>query len=112
MKIEGLTQEIKHIYKTPGVLSTVVHPYWVATPMVGGYEGFLEKTQGKLLRPENVGKRVVDQILSCRGGQVIIPDSLKTAPGIRGYPNWLQELVRDHLIGKHAAQFPKIEPGK
>jgi all-trans-retinol dehydrogenase (NAD+) len=104
----GLGQEIKHIYKTPGVLNTIVHPYWAATPLVGGYEDYLEKNQGKLLKPENIGKKIVDQVLSCRGGQVIIPEDMKIAPGVRGHPNWLQELIRDNVIGKASASMPKV----
>jgi short-subunit dehydrogenase len=103
---EGLNQEIKHIYKTPGVLNTVVHPSWVRTPLVGGYESHLEKTQGGLMKPEHIGSKIVNQIISCRGGQLIIPSKLKSAAGIRALPNWLQETVRDFAVGGSAAKFP------
>jgi all-trans-retinol dehydrogenase (NAD+) len=103
----GLGQELKHLYKTPGVLNTVVHPSWVRTPLVAGYETHLEKNQGGLMKPETIGKKIVDQIVSCRSGQLIIPKKLKAAAGLRGQPNWLQEVIRDLAVGKAGAQFPK-----
>ncbi|KAF2673110.1 NAD(P)-binding protein [Microthyrium microscopicum] len=105
---EGLGQEIKHIYKTPGVLNTVVHPSWVRTPLVAGYEDHLDKTQGGLMRVDVIGKKIVNQILSCRGGQLIIPSKLRIAAGIRGNPNWLQELIRDMAVGKAGSKFPSV----
>jgi all-trans-retinol dehydrogenase (NAD+) len=103
----GLGQEIKHIYKTPGVLNSVIHPSWVRTPLVSGYEDHLEKTQGRLMKPEHIGTRIVDQIISCKGGQVIIPKRLKIAAGIRGQPNWIQEFIRDLAVGSAGGGFPK-----
>jgi all-trans-retinol dehydrogenase (NAD+) len=105
----GLNQELKHIYKTPGILTTIVHPSWVRTPLVGGYEGHLEKTQGKLMKPEYIAKQIVDQILSCRGGQLILPRPLAIAAGIRGLPNWLQEFIRDRAVGGAASEFPNAQ---
>jgi hypothetical protein len=58
------------------------------------------------MKPSIVGNKVCDAIFSCRGGQLIIPSSLSTAAGIRGHPNWLQELIRDIAVGR--AGFPKI----
>jgi short-subunit dehydrogenase len=96
---EGLDQEIKHIYGKPGVLTTIVHPNWVRTPLVGGYEDLLEKTQGKLLKPENIARKIVGQILSCRGGQLFMPGTLSIASTLRGQANWVQELIRDVTVG-------------
>jgi short-subunit dehydrogenase len=96
---EGLNQEIKHVYKTPGVLNTVVHPHWVRTPLVGGWEDQLEKTQGRLLKPENIARKVVEQILRARGGQLFMPGHMSVAARLRGEANWVQELVRDFVVG-------------
>jgi hypothetical protein len=98
--------ELKHIYKKPGVLNTVVHPHWVRTPLVGGYESHLEKTQGKLLRPENIGKKVADQVFSCNGGQLFMPGHMSAAPRLRGESNWLQELIRDFVVGRASLASP------
>jgi all-trans-retinol dehydrogenase (NAD+) len=96
--------ELKHIYKKPGVLNTVVHPNWVRTPLVGGYESHLEKTQGKLMKPETIASKIVDQITSCRGGQLFMPSQLRIATTLRGQANWLQETIRDFAVGGVAAQ--------
>jgi len=101
----GLNQEIKHVYRTPGVLNTIVHPGWVRTNIVKGFEDLLEKTQGKLMNPEIVGKTIVDQIISCRGGQLIIPKKLSMGTGIRGLPNWLQEIIRDQAFSKTPLKY-------
>jgi all-trans-retinol dehydrogenase (NAD+) len=60
------------------------------------------------LKPTTVAKKVVNQILSCRGGQVIVPSAMKIAPGLRGIPNWLQEFIRDNVVGKAGSEFPKV----
>jgi len=110
---EGLTQEIKHIYKTPGVLNTIVHPSWVRTALVGGYEDHLEKTQGKLMTPEYIAKEVCKQVFTCRSGQIILPKLMSAAPGVRGHPNWIQEIVRDIAVGRKGFyEFPVVEGKK
>jgi len=107
---EGLAGELKHVYKKPGVLNTVVHPSWVRTAIVKGYEEHLERTQGHLMRPEMVGGKIVERIVGCTGGQLVIPEQLKVAAGIRGLPNWVQEGLRDRLFGTAGAEFPKVPP--
>jgi len=57
------------------------------------------------MKPELIGKLVVDQIVSCRGGQLIIPKQLVTVAGLRGWTNWLQEFTRDHAIGRATAKL-------
>ncbi|KAF2398278.1 dehydrogenase/reductase SDR family member 8 precursor [Trichodelitschia bisporula] len=103
---EGLNMEIRHLYKTPGVLNTIVHPSWVRTPLVGGFEDHLEKTQGGLMKPEWIAQKIVKQIVSCRGGQLIIPSKLASATRLRGEANWIQELIRDFAVGGAASEFP------
>lgn len=72
----------------------------MATPIVAGYEESLEKSSGKLLRPEYVGQKIVNQIISCKGGQLVIPKQLGAAAGLRGLPNWIQEFIRDRAVGR------------
>ena len=92
---EGLSGEIKHILKAPGVITTVVHPYWTSTGMTAEYADTIQRTQGALMKPENVAKVVLDQIWMCKGGQLIIPSSLSWLAGLRGFPNWIQEAIVD-----------------
>ncbi|EKG10576.1 Short-chain dehydrogenase/reductase SDR [Macrophomina phaseolina MS6] len=92
---EGLTQELRHRHNSPNVHTTVVHPNWVKTPLVADFVDHLERNQGKLLTAEDVGAAVADQVFACRGNQLFLPKPLKTASGIRAFPNWIQERARD-----------------
>ncbi|KAI8711313.1 hypothetical protein NCS52_01507300 [Fusarium sp. LHS14.1] len=95
---EGLTSEIKHLYKAPGVLTTVAHPMWVATNMTKDRREAIERSSGnKMMKPEEVAQAVTDQIFSHHGAQLIIPPSVTWLSAAKGFPNWLQELIRDSI---------------
>ncbi|OJJ54453.1 hypothetical protein ASPSYDRAFT_49579 [Aspergillus sydowii CBS 593.65] len=96
---EGLGSELRHIYKAPGVLTTVVHPNYVRTNMTGDHTYRYVRQEGSMLGPEEVGNRVVQQVLSGRGGQVILPEHLSITTSLRAWPTWMQDSVRD-LISK------------
>ena len=65
--------------------------------MVEKYADQLTSRQGPLLTPEGIGNAVLRQIFNCQGGQLILPRHLSGVSGIRGWPNWLQERLRDSL---------------
>ncbi|KAI1112117.1 NAD(P)-binding protein [Nemania sp. NC0429] len=94
---ESLTCELKHCYKAPNVLTTVVHPNFVRTPLIEEYTGHLEQAGVRMLTSEQVAEPIVAQLMSRRGGQLIIPNSMSHISGIRAWPTWLQELLRDAL---------------
>ncbi|TGJ84384.1 hypothetical protein E0Z10_g4384 [Xylaria hypoxylon] len=94
---ESLTSELKHCYHAPNVLTTIVHPNFVRTPLIEGWADHLEKAGVRMLTSEQVAEPIVAQIKSRRGGQLIIPRSMTLIAGIRGWPTWLQELIRDTL---------------
>ncbi|GKU08571.1 short-chain dehydrogenase reductase family 16c member 6 [Fusarium langsethiae] len=98
---ESLASELKHYYKAPNVLTTVVHPNFVRTPLVDGIVDRLERGGVKFLTPDDIANEVVAQIKRRRGGQLIVPKSASGISGIRGWPTWLQEILRD-MIGKTA----------
>jgi all-trans-retinol dehydrogenase (NAD+) len=58
------------------------------------------------MKPENIARKVTDQLWTCRGGQLIIPSIMSSAPGIRGHPNWIQEIIRDIAVGNAAGKEP------
>lgn len=99
---EGLTCELKHIYKAPGILTTVVHPSFVQTPMTAGMTEHNESRTGKQLSRDLVANRVLEQVYRRKGGQIILPEAQTILAGVRGWPNWLQEVLRDAL-GRDAA---------
>lgn len=92
---EGLKSEIKHIYKSPGVMTTVVHPMWVATNMTAKYADRIEKSQGPMMSAQAVADSVLKQIYSRKGGHVFVPDRTSWISAIRGLPSWMQEMMRD-----------------
>ncbi|KAI0390589.1 estradiol 17-beta-dehydrogenase [Xylariaceae sp. FL0594] len=96
---EGLGCEIKHIYKAPGVLTSIVLPDFVRTQMTRRYWDEVEAAGGTLLTVKEVADPVLKQIFSRRGGQIIVPRSRTVVSLLRGFPNWMQEFVRD-VIGR------------
>ncbi|EEU35690.1 uncharacterized protein NECHADRAFT_54364 [Fusarium vanettenii 77-13-4] len=95
---EGLASEIKHLYKAPGVLTTVAHPMWVDTNMTKDRQEAIERSSGnKMMKPEEVAQVVTDQIFSRHGAQLIIPPNVTWLSAVKGFPNWLQELIRDSI---------------
>ncbi|KAI1268137.1 NAD(P)-binding protein [Xylariaceae sp. FL1019] len=96
---EGLACEIKHLYKAPGVMTTLVQPDFVKTQMTKAYWAEVEAAGGLLLTVDQVVQPVLQQIFSRRGGHLIIPKSRAIVTFLRGWPTWLQEIVRD-FIGK------------
>ncbi|PSS05281.1 hypothetical protein BD289DRAFT_449137 [Coniella lustricola] len=91
---EGLGSELKHVYKAPGVVTSIVHPYFVRTPMIDPIQGQVDKVD-KVLSIQDVVDPILRQIFSGRGGQLLLPKSLSHLSSLRGWPNWLQEFVRD-----------------
>lgn len=91
---EGLACEIRSHYKASGVLTTVVHPSWTATNMTNLHADKIEGSSGPMMRPEDVAARVLQQIFSCRGGQLFVPDGGGLLSGVRALPNWLQQILR------------------
>lgn len=92
---EGLGQELKHRYKAPQIKTSIVHPIYVNTTLITSYRDSLSTAKATLIEPETVADAVVAQILSRKSGQIILPASMTPAAGARGWPVWLQEILRD-----------------
>lgn len=99
-----LTSELKHVYKSPNVLTTVVHPNFVRTPLVQDFVDRLETSGVRLLTADQIACEVVAQIKSKRGGQLIVPTEVSRIAGIGGWPAWIQELLRDAVAKPAAAR--------
>lgn len=93
---EGLACEIKNLYKAPGVVTSIVHPNFVKTPMTMPHAETIERAQ-KMLSVEDVTGPMLEQIFSGRGGQLVVPKHLTFMSGLRGWPSWIQEGLRDVL---------------
>ena len=92
---EGLACELKHIYKAPGVMTSLVTSFFATTNMTRADKPRVEPKLGEMMEPEVISEAILEQILSCRGGHLFIPSWAAWFSGIRGLPNWLQETIRD-----------------
>lgn len=104
---ESLTSELKVWYKAPGVLTTIIHPSFVRTPLIEARvleSGQSEKTLEGMLAPSEVAQAITTQILSRRGAQIILPSALTPFSWLRGMPNWVQEFMRDSNGRESAAR--------
>lgn len=94
---EGLACELKHVYKAPNIMTSIIHPNFVNTPLLDDVADQLMRSGVRMLTSDDVAEQTVAQVMSKRGGQVIIPASVSIVSGIRGWPTWLQEVLRDVL---------------
>ncbi|PQE25533.1 Short-chain dehydrogenase reductase SDR protein [Rutstroemia sp. NJR-2017a BBW] len=105
---EGLAAELKFRYNAPNVRTTVVNPAWIRTPLIEAMIAHPE-FKDKVLEPETVTNAVVNQVLSGRSGQIILPGELSVLSTIRAWPSWLQTSFRN-MIAPSLAMFD--EQGK
>lgn len=91
----GLNQELKYRYKARGILTTSVHPNWIRTPLIESWEKALHARGDPIIEPQVVADLIVKQIISASSGQIYVPHTLGRIGLLRGFPNWLQELIRD-----------------
>ncbi|PYH41033.1 SDR family oxidoreductase [Aspergillus saccharolyticus JOP 1030-1] len=91
---EGLGQEIRYWYQKPGVKTSVIHPYWVRTPMIQQLTEAGDLFKPPVLTVERVATAITRQVVSGKSGQVILPEAYSVASMLRAFPTWLQEHVR------------------
>lgn len=90
---ETLQLELELLYQNrTGVLCSIVHPYWIATPMTE--QIFVPKFHNKMIKPEVVGKKMVDQLLSGQGGSLYIPGWIGKLAWLRVLPHSLAHRIR------------------
>jgi all-trans-retinol dehydrogenase (NAD+) len=92
---EGLTQELKHRYKCPQIMTSIVHPNWTKSAITAhpAIQAGLKGIGAKLLEAEDVADAMVNQIVAARSGQLILGPGM--SPRVRALPAWIQELIRD-----------------
>ncbi|RAL15833.1 SDR family oxidoreductase [Aspergillus homomorphus CBS 101889] len=91
---EGLGQEIRHWYKRPGVKTSVIHPYWVRTPMIQQLTDAGDLFKQPVLTVERVAAAITRQVVSGKSGQIFLPEGYSVVSMVRALPTWLQEHVR------------------
>lgn len=96
---EGLIQELKHRYNYPEIKTSIVHPNWTKTRLIGPLEADLRKSRAPIMDASYVASSMVRQILEGRTGTLVLPEKISVVSSLRAMPIWLQELVRDHTKG-------------
>ncbi|KAH8891513.1 NAD(P)-binding protein [Thozetella sp. PMI_491] len=99
---EGLAQELRHQYNARKVRTSVVHPAFVRTPIISKVVKTVEKRYN-ILDPEDVAEMIFRHILSGNSGQLFTEKVHRYVSGIRGFPSWMQESLRD-------SQFKDVVP--
>ncbi|KAF2811653.1 NAD(P)-binding protein [Mytilinidion resinicola] len=88
-------EELRALYHAPNVLTTSVHPTFAATALTASWQSTLEGNGATILKKEKIAEAVVEQVLSCKGGQLLIPGRVGWMTMLKGLPNWVQEVLRD-----------------
>lgn len=101
---EALTAELQSAHGADGVLTTVVHPNFVRTPLVAAFTDKLEAAGIKLLTSEEVAKQLTDQVFACKGAQVVCPERMSFISGFRSLPLWIQNPIRN-MVAKSSEGF-------
>ena len=50
-----------------------------------------------MIEPETVADAIVKQLHSGMGAQLVLPERYWLATGVRGWPSWMQEGVRNSM---------------
>ncbi|EJT45954.1 dehydrogenase/reductase SDR family member 8 precursor [Trichosporon asahii var. asahii CBS 2479] len=91
---EALGAEIKFAYKAPNVLTSIIHPNFVNTPLVADFKHVLDKGGIAFLTTDRVADDIVNHVYKRKSDQVIIPGSSTFLSTVRSWSNWLQIIVR------------------
>jgi short-subunit dehydrogenase len=101
---ESLTAELRHCYKAPNVLTTVVHPNFVRTPLIEHLADRLERSGVNMLTSEHVAEDILAGLCSNKGGQLVVPKHMSRVTSFRAWPAWMQHGVRD-ILGHRASKM-------
>lgn len=68
---------------------------WVETPLIAPFKEAIKAGGSQIMQPSVVADAIADRVFSCSGGQIFLPDNVARASGIRAWPNWMQEKLRE-----------------
>ncbi len=107
----ALREQLRLWYKAPDVHVTIVHPLWVATPLVADRQDLIERRSGKMMSASRVGQEVAEQVFRCRGTQMVIPASHAFLRTTRAWPAWLLDGLKG-LSAVSREEYEKATVGK
>lgn len=92
----GLRAELRDRYKNGhSVCTTVVHPSWHDTGILGGKEN-VKRLNDFGIYPEpasNVSDLVLENVLKGKSGQIFVPKDQVRNSKMRTYPIWVQDAI-------------------
>ena len=91
---EGLGQEIRHIYGSKKIRTSILHPTWIDTPMIERFSASPKWTE-LTLKACDVSNEIVLCILNGRSKQVVLPKTYAWVGTVKGWPSWIQEGLRN-----------------
>ncbi|KAI9157985.1 Dehydrogenase RED2 [Paramyrothecium foliicola] len=81
------------------VLTTIVHPSYVRTPMINHLIKNVARAGFSVLYPKEVATEVVKQIKRRQGGMLVLPLFVSIIATLRTWPYWMQQLLHTTVGG-------------
>ncbi|KAL9616608.1 MAG: hypothetical protein Q9160_008553 [Pyrenula sp. 1 TL-2023] len=92
---EGLAQELRWREGAGRVRTSIVHPTWARTPLLDTIPRDSGERFGPTVSADEVANAVVGQLLRGESGQLFVPGRMCLMAGLRGFPTWMAEGIRD-----------------
>lgn len=78
---------------------SIVYPYWVKTPLIKNLTSH-PTFNAPVMEPSYVAETIIQHVMrGDRGGEIYLPWYARFLTGVRGWPLWMQELLRDSMAG-------------
>lgn len=107
---EGLRTELKYKYRAPAVLTTIVHPFYVDTPMTEEDRPRILAAMGSMLSSADAAAPILAQIFDRKGGQLILPGRVWPFTLMKAMPNWFQELCYYRIGNARSRAYNETKP--
>ncbi|KAJ5162526.1 Dehydrogenase RED2 [Penicillium capsulatum] len=91
---ESLRQELKGWYHAPNVRTSIIHPFWVRTPMIKMLTDYESHFRQPIMTVQTVADAITKQVLTQNSGQIVVPGYQSNVGIVRALPTWIQEGVR------------------
>lgn len=94
----GLRSELLVAYENGHTIRTTsVHPAFHDTPMINKFRTAVRKSGLALHPPENVSRKIVEQVLKGRSGKLYMPESQYYVSFLKMLPVWFSDMLLGHI---------------
>lgn len=106
---EALAMELRNAHKADKIRNTIYFPSWIRTPLAQSRIDAGVIPSGQLLEVDDVARTVVAQVLSGEsGGPVSLPAALGIFASLKGWPLWMQNLVKQVAFSRIIPRRPDL----